>query len=410
MIDNGLTSGTNACADIIEKIHTASAALGFAVLRRLRALVGRPLGDAWSVAQVIRDMKRAYRQLPVLAAHLCFSVIGVWDPERQIWRFGILHGLAFGLTAAVHGFARYPVLVVAFSRRWFALPAMNYLDDFKVVDASLGDAAPGGGATCFDAIVEWLGWLFDEEKRQEGESVLYLGALESFFEDSILHCPAPGREEVIAASLARVVTSGVLTQADAASLCGRLNHLSETYTGRVGRAQMYVFNQVAAGAEVEWAAILKAAKFHLQLIAEAPYREVPLMRAQARTTMYTDASCEEDPTRPSGYAARCCFLLFADEDRVGGVADVPDDLLMRWGERGHYIAIAEALAPLLALHLWPNLFDHRLLVAFVDNMPVLSTFVTGGSRVADLSDIANEVLRGLLVSRRLFCVQIVVTQ
>ena len=67
----------------------------------------------------------------------------------------------------------------------------------------------------------------------------------------------------------------------------------------------------------------------LRLIAEAPYREVPLMRAQSRITMYTDASCDEDPTRPSGYSARCCFLLFADEDRVGGVADVPDDFLMQ---------------------------------------------------------------------------------
>ena len=122
----------------------------------------------------------------------------------------------------------------------------------------------------------------------------------------------------------------------------------------------------------------------------APYRVIPLLCSLPRVTLYTDASCETNALTASGFSARLCFLIFADEERKGMVLDVPDEILLMWGVRGHYILLAEALAPLLALYFFPQLFCGRLLVGFIDNLAVLSTLVSGSSTVVDPADVANE--------------------
>ena len=136
--------------------------MGLAICQRFRHLCSCPLEHDFSLQASTKDMKRAYRQVPVSQQQLCFSVIAVWHPSHRRWVFGILHGLAFGLLSAVLQFNRYPALLVAIARRWLAIPVINFFDDFKITEPRF---AKGSGALYFDKLMEKLGWLFDAEKK-----------------------------------------------------------------------------------------------------------------------------------------------------------------------------------------------------------------------------------------------------
>ena len=55
---------------------------------------------------------------------------------------------------------------------------------------------------------------------------------------------------------------------------GRLLHLSETYTSRMGRAQQWIFGRVAAGSDMPWGLVERALRFPIRLIGLAPYLEI----------------------------------------------------------------------------------------------------------------------------------------
>ena len=114
------------------------------------------------------DLKKAYRQLAVHSDHLRFSWIAVWHAELGAWRFGLLRALAFGETAAVLQFNRYPALLVAVLRRWLAIPCSIFYDDFKIIDLAAGAVS---AAECFDRILAVLGWRVDVAKSQPVGSI-----------------------------------------------------------------------------------------------------------------------------------------------------------------------------------------------------------------------------------------------
>ena len=70
------------------------------MLRKLRELVGRPLVDDFEPNMSTSDMASAFRQIPVHPDHLPFSVIAVYSPVAKKWVFGLLDGMAFGVSPA----------------------------------------------------------------------------------------------------------------------------------------------------------------------------------------------------------------------------------------------------------------------------------------------------------------------
>ena len=47
-----------------------------------------------------------------------YCVIALFDPHKGVW---------------VH-FNRIPALIVAFCRRWMAIPVQNFYDDFRIIE------------------------------------------------------------------------------------------------------------------------------------------------------------------------------------------------------------------------------------------------------------------------------------
>ena len=114
-----------------ETIHTTSAAAAAALTKRLRDKVGAPLKGPWRIIAWSRDMKSAYKQLCIHPDQIRYCVIAFFDPHRGVWVFAISYALAFGLAGAVLHFNRIPALIVAFCRRWMAIPVQNFYDDLE---------------------------------------------------------------------------------------------------------------------------------------------------------------------------------------------------------------------------------------------------------------------------------------
>ena len=88
-------------------------------------------------------------------------IICAFNPQAKQWQYAELFGLAFGVPAAVIQFNRVPAMIIAISRRWLGIPAINFFDDVHI-------QAPAGNDTIawssFNWLVEKLGWLFDIDK------------------------------------------------------------------------------------------------------------------------------------------------------------------------------------------------------------------------------------------------------
>ena len=389
-IDNAKSSEHNLCTSVEERIHTTSVDMGLAICQRFRHLCSCPLEHDFSLQASTKDMKRAYRQVPVSQQQLCFSVIAVWHPSHRRWVFGILHGLAFGLLSAVLQFNRYPALLVAIARRWLAIPVINFFDDFKITEPRF---AKGSGALYFDKLMEKLGWLFDAEKDKPFTSnVVFLGGQELYFPDFVKLQPLLEREEQIRHTLAQSIASRKLSPKDARRLSGKLTHLASFYLGRIGRGQTHSIVEHGLGSAEEVSNnLLLCLQFHLALLDLKPYRHVSLVPDQMpRRTIYTDASCEPRPPLVRPVVQVCWIVLdMACNIALGGFTVVPDAVLRSFEERHTYIAQGEAFGPLLAVHFHCDVLTCAHLIFFIDNLGTLSAMITGRARIADFGAVVH---------------------
>jgi hypothetical protein len=154
MIDNG-KQGANWAFSAEESIFTAAAPQAAGAVRRIRALAGRKLRGKWQLNGSSRDMKAAYKQLPLDALQASLTIVIVYDVTCNQWRFAISHALLFGLSGAVLQFNRVPLLLVAIARRWFGIVCHSFFDDFRIIDFTSEDCS---AVKWFDKLVKFMGW------------------------------------------------------------------------------------------------------------------------------------------------------------------------------------------------------------------------------------------------------------
>ena len=119
-----------------------------------------------------RDMKRAYRQLPVWQKHQHFHIICAWHPLEGRWKFAELKGLAFGISVAVLHFNRVPAQIIAIARTWLGIPAINFFDDVRLHAV---ESCASLMWDTFNWLINKIGWLFDTERFCNGYSRSILG-------------------------------------------------------------------------------------------------------------------------------------------------------------------------------------------------------------------------------------------
>ena len=389
-IDNAKSSEHNLRTAAEERIHTTSVDMGLAICQRFRRLLDMPLKGRLSLQSPTKDMKRAYRQIPAREEDLRFSVISLWHPCLKKWVFGVLHGLALGLLAAVLQFNRYPAALVAVARRWLAIAIINFFDDFKITEPSF---AAGSGGLYFDKLVSELGWLFDVDKDKPFRWVAaFLGGLETYLPDCVKLQPTPQREEVVIGMLRQAISEQKLKPRDALRLSGKLIHLAFFLTGRVGRGQTHALEAHGLGVSASLPrSVLRCLQFHLALLELKPYRQVSLIPNDLpQRYIYTDASCESCPPLRLPVVQVAWIVL----GTVNGVAEagftvLPDAVIQSFEERSTYIAQGEAFGPLLGVHFHSQVLGRSHNIFFIDNLGVLSALVVGRARVADFGTIIH---------------------
>jgi hypothetical protein len=204
-------------------------------------------------------MKSAYKQLGIHEDQLRFSIIAVFHLELQAWRFAISWALPFGLSGAVLHFNRVPAFIVAFCRRWLAIPIQNFYDDFRLVELAAGRDS---GFQWFSRAAELLGWRFDPDKDQfMSEQLPMLGNIEDSSDcdrhDILKVHASKQRLEEMRGVVKAMLTAKRCTKSEAASLRGKLLNLASTRPARTGKGNHMALNLVADGIGIGVAVFLR---------------------------------------------------------------------------------------------------------------------------------------------------------
>ena len=80
------------------------------------------------------DMSGAYRQIPLLPAHIMLCLTAVWHSDLGKVQLHEMFGQPFGAAHAVPNFYRFAEWVCRALRRWFHLMLNHFFDDFFVVE------------------------------------------------------------------------------------------------------------------------------------------------------------------------------------------------------------------------------------------------------------------------------------
>ena len=401
VIDNGRSAGHNWTLEADERIHTTSVEMGCAIVRRLRHHLGVPMKGGHEPRSSTHDMKRAFRQLPVRDQDRAWHIIAVFHPDKKIWVFYELWGLAFGLGAAVLEFNRVPAQVVALARRWFALPALNFYDDFKVTELACTE---GGGDPLFRDLCAWIGWWLDDGKHQgPATTIKFLGTIEDCShvadEDVVYLAIVEERRQLLLQELQAMKTSGRCTPGNAAHVVGKLIHAGDALPGRVGRGQLAALTAHSQGDRSALSIeALSSVDFHMCLLSMGRHRSIPLsLDAYPTKTVISDASWND--LAHEGLLGRVCFIVFGGDrrERFGGVLDIApaSPLVASLEARRTQIMAAEVLGPMLALTCAGRALARSCTNFFLDNLSGLCSLVKGGASRTDLAAIANGMWIGM---------------
>jgi len=401
VIDNAKQSQHNSAAEMFERIHTTSFDVALAITSRMKRYMNDN-GVSCRMARATRDMKSAYRQISRWKGHRAFHIVAVFHPVRKEWLFAELFGLAFGLALAVLQFNRVPIFISTCARRWLGIPCVSFFDDMRI-------QAPFHCADKvwinFNKLLELLGWTFDPEKDQlMNEAGEFLGIKEDLCDIPSLGIVSMGPKDLffskLVSSLNLALETGSLSSGDAASLRGKLLHLSQALEGRIGRGQLFSFQAfIDQGGGVLTPAMIRHLSFHKALLEIKPFRKVDITFGfRKRITIYTDASCAVEPPKVLP-TVRLCYMMFCGGTSWGGKSVLSDNMLLSMQTKKTFIAHGEALAILWAIFHESKHLSNSSIVWFVDNLGVLSCLCKGSSTVADISCIIHAILLSIAACR-----------
>ena len=392
LIDDA-SKGQNQTFACGEQIHTTSATAAAAITRYMRKTHGRTLEGPKRVCAASRDMKSAYKQLSLHSSQTRLSVLAIWDTESKCWRLALPWALPFGLGGAVLHFNRVPSFICAVARRWLGIVVTHFFDDFRLMEFG---SSTGSAEKWFDRLTQLLGWRFDLEKDQNSAPCIrMLGNVESWSYTSKEQFVVMALEERLASVTAEVqglLLAKSVSSGSAASLRGKLLHLSATREARTGRGTYPLLGSIADGNTVGWCTQLDIElRFILFGLSEPHCRTFPLTPTlDLGPRIWSDSSFEPGSPCP---VMKLCTIVANHSSKAGIVCLAPPWLFPLLCERKTQIAVGELFAAFFAFLWFPSVLAESSVVGYVDNMGVIHTVVNGASTAVDLGSISMALHR-----------------
>ena len=331
------------------------------------------------------DLKRAYKQLVRSAADRVFSIVAVYCPEQDCTMFFESIVLPFGSTGSVYGFNRVSFALRSALAKFLRLTVTSFYDDFPLIEFS---ALSWHTARVVDRFFEILGWeiakdkeipfkpkfralgvQFDMEGIREGRGIVVDNTEE--------------RKDSISREITGILEQNSLSQAEAASLAGKLVYSESQHWGRIGSLVCRPLSE-RARSKSPWnkmdSELIEVLKFGRDLVLKSRPRTFVPQQDRRCNIIFTDA----------------CFEMGNNKGGVGGVIfprdgsqpmffgeSIPQEIIDLWMSQGskQIIGQAEMLPVIMAKRIWSKLLKGSRNIFFVDNESARECYVRHASPV-----------------------------
>ena len=369
VIDNAKKGKQNSAASFKETIFTASVDFFGEVLAAWIAEVAWELQGVSSKEEAqkvldalpewfrpifgLDDMPDAYRGVPLHPDDSNVAIVAVWDEAIKAWKFAISRSMLFGLSAAVLHFNRKPTLLVAASRRFFAVAATAFFDDIMTLALA---CAENSEKKAIFMLLNSVGCPHAPEKSAPNASTrTWIGISACLSEVATAGYyslkPTESSINAVVNGCKEAIAKKHLTKDEAASLRGKASWASSHSAGRCGRIGMEVlkrkqYHGPAALTQEECRALVFLAGVSRTLPAK---RVFVAGSSGPPVVIYSDASCEpEDPVPKMGW------VIFRPGARPRGRASIMSSTAFgSLNERRQQIFPGEVFAAYSAL------FEHK---------------------------------------------------
>ena len=325
------------------------------------------------------DLEGAFRQVPRLPAHGAFSLVSIWDPDRQRALLFELVALAFGQKGAVWAFNRVSRALDAIFAALGCVCA-KYVDDYPAIaPREIADETVQSLRACCSL----LGWRLkkaDVLLPSSGFKALGIHVrLPASIADPIFVEHWPERKAKDLSEVRSILSEGRCSPARMRQLRGRLAFLACQSFGRCGGFAARLLTPLAessGGARPLTPTEVIGLRSWVSLIQIGRPRKVHTASGGQPVVLVTDGAVESTVTVGAVlFDAAAGRLEFA-----GG--EVPQPVAEMWGRRvgvEQVIGQAEIAPVALSLLLWPEVLRGRRVLIFVDNLSALGALVRGTS-------------------------------
>ena len=333
-----------------------------------------------------QDLQGAYRQFPVRDPSVCFCVL--MTPQGPLL---LQHNaMMFGAASSVWGFNRAADALMFLGRRLLNIPIGHYVDDYIAVE---GPETVHSGFDEFAKLARSLGLRMKESKASPpSNQQKVLGVSFSVTEDAVVLRPHPSRCQKVTKLLNSALLTNQLSPETAQHLAGKLNFMTATMFGQLGKAALVPVYSRAHGLNMtdkscQLNGPLQTALRTLKaLLQELQPRVIPCSPSEQLVTIYTDAYFVLDGRDynvgsseiPSKWKSKHChtfengwgFVIRFGQKTWYSAGRVPPWLLKLYCSRRAYIYFLEICAQLVAFVVAKDL-PSTLLLSYIDNAPGL---------------------------------------
>ena len=308
----------------------------------------------------------------------------VLNPSRGVVEYFDLHGMPFGATHAVHNFNRVAEWLCRTIRRFYRMVLEHYFDDFFCVE-------PGFSAVvamyCLKRTINAFGFSLDPNKTQSPSRVFpCLGVAFDFRScrelKRVVVRPKKSRLSNLRKEINEILFLRLLRPARAGRLVGKLQFVSDTLYGKIGRAGLGALRarQYQRGGSFKLDNNLEYwLRWWLDIFDALQPRTLPVEPRQIRPTiLYTDGS-EQGDNRV------ICGVLFSPKIQAPQFFShvLTAAAVARWCPKQTMINQVEASAGIVALDTWADLLRDSDVIHFIDSNTSLNGLVNGWSRKSD---------------------------